>query len=278
MLPLGVLHLEASAPRADLPREDDALAVGYLADDVGHVEPGHPEGARAILEDGFGPADAATEAHLPDRKDARDDGLRRARGLEVGDAADVGEVVEAAWEEGDGVAGRLDTEFPKLRGGGFADSGEAREGGFEVKGGGGEWGGITGWADVCGCAVAPAPWRSRLRRASPGGEVDDLGRGRLAEGTDGGAQPPFALGLGERAIAAVREGTDTRLEGVARAEKSILGHLDEHPVEATDDGPVVAAASKLDLEDAAEAGGVRERGRHQDSRRTVQTPSALGPV
>ena len=105
----------------------NALPRRHLAGDVGLVEPGDAERSEPSCMTASAPR-TPSEPHLADGEHGRHDGLRCARRLELRYSADIGEVVEAAREEGDGAGGVGDAKLLELRDRGLPDAGEAREG------------------------------------------------------------------------------------------------------------------------------------------------------
>ena len=224
----------------------------------GHVEPDEAQGSRAISDDGLAAAHAPAVAQLARLQDRAHDRLGEAVGFEVGDAADVREVAEAAGEEEGGIARAGHAELLETLGGALADAGQARHG---VVGGEGALSGACG--------------RGRRRTAS----------GIGAGGGNGAFEPAAAALGGQAAVAAAPlEAADALVQGMAAGDDALLDHADKERIEAAGDLAVRRAFLKLAFEDGPETGKLGRRGGRRGGgghpyglRRTVQTPRALGP-
>ena len=253
-----VRHLQASPVNGNGAGDGILLALLQPSMHPRHVEPDEAEGTGAVGDDGLAAAHAPAVAELAGFEDRAYDGLGETVGLEVGDAADIGEVAEAAGEEEGGIAGGRHAELLEALGGALADARQSRHG-------------VVGGEGTLPCAR--------------GGGRGDVTAGIRAGGGDGALQPLAAPFGSQPAVAtATLEPADAFIEGVSASDDAVIDHTDEERVEAAGDLAVRGALLQLAFEDGPETGKLgrgggwrRGGGQPYGLRRTAQIPRAFGP-
>ena len=255
----GVRHLQATAVDGDGAGDRQLLAFLDAPMHPRHVEPDDAERTGTVVDDGLAAPDATAVAHLAGGENRAHDRLGQAVGLDLGDAANVGEVAQAAGEEEGGIGCGGHAELLEALGGALADTGQAGDRVVETQG---------ALAGACGQSL-------RGRVGVPIG----------AGGGDGAFEPvPPSLGVEGAVATAPLQSPDALVEGVAAADRGLIHDADKERIEAT--GYLGVGDARIDLapEEVAETGqlGVSERwrsagGQPYGLRRTAQMPSAFGP-
>ena len=275
-LPDGGVELEVASALADGTGDGDAQAGLQLLVQVGLVPPPALDGASAVRDGGFGGDAAVAHADELAGFDAPDDG----GGLveeQVGDAADVAEVLVADRQMPEQVVGGLDAEDVESAAGLRGDAAES----------GGRRGEVVGELAVGRARAAGAGGRCALPRGSVGGCVRRI-VGRWRRPALGGAAavverllnqpvPGAALLGGERGVAAGGQTGDELFEPAALR---VGGEFAlEEVVERFGEGGIGVLVAALALEDGEQrvgAGGRAEAG--HCSGLSTPTPTVPGPT
>ena len=123
----GVRHLQATAVDGNGAGDRQLLTFLDAPMHPGHVEPDDAERTGTVVDDGLAAPDAAAVAHLAGGENRAHDSLGQAVRLDLGDAANVGEVAQAAGEEEGGIGCGGHAELLETLGGALADTGQAGE-------------------------------------------------------------------------------------------------------------------------------------------------------